>query len=68
MYLHFRHKLGMKIQRKNYPSDVTDQEWAFCVGYLTLMDEKAPQRVYPLREIFNALRYLIRASVPLQSE
>jgi transposase len=62
MYLHFRHKLGMKIQRKNYPSDVTDEEWAFCVGYLTLMEETAPQRLYPLREIFNALRYLLRAS------
>jgi len=32
----------------------------FCVSYLTLMDEGAPQRVYPLREIFNALRYQIR--------
>jgi transposase len=40
---------------------VTDEEWAFCVGYLTLMTEKVPQRDYPLREIFNALRYLIRA-------
>jgi transposase len=41
---------------------VTDEEWGFCAGYLTLMDEQAPQRVYPLRDIFNALRYLIRAS------
>lgn len=32
------------------------------MGYLTLMAQDAPQRVYPLREIFNALRYLIRAS------
>jgi transposase len=52
----------MANKRKNYPSDVTDEEWSFCVGYLTLMTEEAPQRVYPLREIFNALRYLIRAS------
>jgi transposase len=46
--------------RKSYPSDVSDEEWAFCVGYLTLMTEQAPQRVYPLREIFNALRYLVK--------
>jgi transposase len=24
------------------------------------MTEAAPQRVYPLREIFNALRYMVR--------
>ena len=50
----------MNEKRKNYPSDVSDEEWAFCVSYLTLMTEKAPQRLYPLREIFNALRYQIR--------
>jgi transposase len=50
----------MNTKRKGYPSDVSDEEWGFCVSYLTLMDEAAPQRVYPLREIFNALRYLVR--------
>jgi transposase len=50
----------MEPKRKSYPSDVSDEEWGFCVSYLTLMDEAAPQRVYPLREIFNALRYLVR--------
>jgi len=50
----------MQTKRKSYPSDVGDEEWGFCVGYLTLMAEAAPQRVYPLREIFNALRYLVR--------
>ena len=28
--------------------------------YLTLMTEDAPQRVYPLCEIFNGLRYIVR--------
>jgi transposase len=46
--------------RKPYPSDVSDEEWAFCAAYLTLMKEDAPQREYPLREVFNALRYLVR--------
>jgi transposase len=50
----------MNLKRKSYPSDVGDEEWSFCVGYLTLMDEAAPQRVHPLREIFNALRYLVK--------
>jgi transposase len=50
----------MNTGRKSYPSDVGDEEWNFCVGYLTLMNEAAPQREYPLREVFNALRYLVR--------
>ena len=50
----------MKEKRKQYPSDVSDEEWSFCVGYLTLMTEVAPQRIYPLREIFNALRYQVK--------
>jgi transposase len=47
--------------RRPYPSDVTDDEWAFVAPYLTLMKEDAPQRDYPLREVFNALRWLARA-------
>lgn len=50
----------MNEARKSYPSDVSDEEWSFCVSYLTLMDEAAPQRRYPLREIFNALRYQVK--------
>jgi transposase len=50
--------------RKAYPSDVSDEEWEFCVPYLTLMKEDAPQREYSLRELFNALRWLVRAGCP----
>ena len=50
--------------RKGYPSDVNDEEWAFCVPYLTLMKEDAPQRQYSLRELFNGLRWFIRAGCP----
>jgi transposase len=50
--------------RKSYPSDVSDDEWAFCAPYLTLMKEDAPQRDYSLRELFNGLRWLIRAGCP----
>jgi transposase len=54
----------MSPPRKPYPSDVTDEEWAFVAPYLTLMDEDAPQRRYPLREVFNALRWLVRTGSP----
>jgi len=49
------------MSRKPYPSDVSDDEWAFVVPYLTLMSEAAPQREYDLREVFNGLRWLVRA-------
>ncbi len=52
------------MARKAYPSDVSDDEWAFAAPYLTLMSEEAPQRAYPLREVFNGLRWLIRAGAP----
>jgi transposase len=47
--------------RQPYPSDVSDEEWAFVAPYLTLMRAHAPQRVYPLREVFNGLRWFVRA-------
>src|SRR5690348_11468519 len=54
----------MNEKRKSYPSDVSDEEWNFCVNYLTLMEEDAPQREHSLRSVFNALRYLIRWAEP----
>lgn len=47
--------------RAVYASDVTDAEWEFCQPYLTLMKPEAPQRQYSMREIFNAVRYIVRA-------
>ncbi len=49
--------------RKPYPSDVSDEEWSLVAPYLTLMQEAAPQRDYPMRELFNALRYVIRYGI-----
>jgi transposase len=64
LYLQPGIKLGMATKRKGYPSDVSAAEWDFCVTYLTLMDEQAPQRTYPLRELFNGLRWFVRAGCP----
>lgn len=50
-----------QTKRKPYPSDVSDDEWAFVAPYLTLMREDAPQREHALREVFNALRWLVRS-------
>jgi transposase len=48
------------MERKAYPSDISDAEWALVAPYLTLMTEDAPQRDYPLREVFNGLRWMAR--------
>jgi transposase len=50
--------------RKPYPTDVTDDEWAFVVPYLTLLPLEAEQRTHDLREVFNALRWIVRAGAP----
>lgn len=52
------------MKRKPYPSDVTDDEWAFVAPYLTLMKEDAPQREHSLREVFNGLRWIVRTGAP----
>ncbi|HMQ32073.1 MAG TPA: IS5 family transposase [Chloroflexaceae bacterium] len=49
------------MNRNPYPSDVSDEEWAFVAPYLTLMREDAPQRAYPLREVFNGSRYIAKS-------
>jgi transposase len=39
-----------------YPSDVSDEQWAFVASYLCLVKEDSPQRKHPVRAGFNALR------------
>jgi transposase len=47
-------------KRKAYPSDVSNEEWAFVAPYFTLIKEDSPQREYPLRELFNAVRWIVK--------
>lgn len=46
--------------RKSYPSDVADDEWAFAAVYLRLLREDAGQREHALRDVFDALRWLVK--------
>jgi len=48
------------MEEIRYPSDVSDEEWAFVAPYLTLCREDAAQRDYSLRAVFNGLRYVVR--------
>ena len=54
----------MSQPRKPYPSDVTDEEWAFVAPYLALMAPDAPQRRHDVREVFDALRWMVRTGAP----
>ncbi|WP_310319293.1 transposase [Paraburkholderia terricola] len=45
--------------RKPYRSDVSDEELSFAAPCLALVREDGEQRRHDLREVFNALRWLI---------
>ena len=49
------------MSRKVYPTDVSDEEWEFVAPYLTLLREDAAQRVHGLRDVFDALRWMVKA-------
>ena len=48
----------------HYPSDVSDEEWAFVAPYLALLSPDAAQRRHDLRAVFNALRWMVRSGAP----
>ncbi len=41
------------MTRQPYPSDVSDEEWAFVAPSLTFMTEDAPQRDHALRPLLS---------------
>jgi transposase len=48
------------ITHQPYPSDVSDAEWEFVLPYLCLLPEDAGQREHGLRDVFDALRWIVR--------
>jgi transposase len=46
----------MSNTRTPYPTDVSDDEWAFVAPYVTLLPTDAGQRRHDLREVFNGVR------------
>jgi transposase len=48
----------------SYPTDTSEEEWAFAAPYLTLLPEDAGQRRHDLRAVYDALRWLVRAGAP----
>jgi transposase len=54
----------MAEERRPYPTDISAEEWAFVAPYLTLLPVDCGQRKHDLREVFNALRWIVRAGAP----
>jgi transposase len=52
------------MARKPHPTDVKDDEREFVAPYLAPIREDAPQREHDLREIYNALRWIVRSGAP----
>ena len=50
----------MLIERCAYSSDLTDAEWMILEPLLPLEKPGGRRRRYPLREIINAIQYLLR--------
>ncbi len=51
-------------REKPYPPDVSDAEWAFVAPFLALLPEDAVQHRHDLREVFSAVRWILRAGAP----
>src|ERR671911_680378 len=47
--------------RTTYPTDLTDAEWSCLEPYLPAPRATGRPRVYPLREIINAIFYMVRS-------
>lgn len=56
--------MSSSATKTRYPSDVSEEEGAFAAPYLALVREDAPQREHSLREVFNALPYLVKTGAP----
>ena len=56
---------GTTTERQNaYPLNLGDAEREFLAPFLTLMTDDAPQRKYPMRDLFNAIRYVVLGGIP----
>jgi transposase len=52
------------MNRRPYPSDVSDEEWEFVAPDMSLLPQTAAQRRHELREVFHAVRSIVRTGAP----
>ena len=56
--------MTVSVRPYSYPTDTSEEEWAFAAPYLTLLPEEAGQRRHDLRAVYDALRWIVRAGAP----
>jgi len=52
-----------KTYQHNYPSDLTDEQWALIEPLLGL-DPNEPARTHPVRDIIDGIFYFVRGGIP----
>jgi len=58
-----RHKVRAPKERKGYPTDISDQEWELIGRLVPGVTRTGRPRKTELRQVINALRYLVRSGV-----
>ena len=51
------------MPRRRYPSDLTDAQWAHLEPLLPPVRPGGRPRAHPLREVIDALRYVLRGGI-----
>jgi transposase len=51
------------MPRRPYPSDLSDAQWAYLEPLLPPVRPGGRPRAHPLREIVNAIRYVLRGGI-----
>ena len=50
--------------KTNYPTDLTDAEWEHIEPFVPAPKCRGPHRIHSLREILNAVFYVLRSGCP----
>jgi hypothetical protein len=58
---HRKRAISRAKQVKRYPSDLTDAEWVVIEPLMPVRARRGRRRVVDLREVVNAIRYLVRS-------
>jgi transposase len=59
-----QHRMPMTLDRKAYPSDLTDEQWVLLEPLVPALSPQAAYHVHARREIVNAILYVLRSGCP----
>src|SRR3982074_2625499 len=59
-----QHRMPMTLDRKAYPSDLTDEQWVLLEPLVPALSPQAAYHVHARRELVNAILYVLRSGCP----